>query len=475
MYTGYYRFLRKLASIGYTAGVLSLIIGILLSAVNQPVYASSQNTNNGGDKIWICHVPPGNPNNAQALYVDANGWNGHDGHALDFQITGEHDPRCGGSQDPTHTPYPTKTHEPTEVHSTNTQAPTVAQPTNTQVPTEVQPTNTQVPTEVQPTDTQVPTEVKVTETQEPTVGQEPTSTPTATVAATEDHKIWICHIPPGNPDNPLALNVDANGWNGHDGHPADFIIDSPDDPRCAPSTATPTSTATVVVGVTQTPEDTLTATPTETPTELPTATETATATATATETATPTATEVSFERLNVKFECVNGQQLWTITNPNSFPVDAAWSFSSGPGPGSATIPANSSLNFYVAGGYRTITVNWNEGENPQSLSLTTSPTSPCAVNSTSTPTQPSGDKDPTATPATTITIHRTSPSATPRPTFVSTLEAAANPSQEVLIPVTGADFSNPFTNTPLSSLFLNFGFVFLGLAFLAHGVSFKLK
>jgi hypothetical protein len=44
-----------------------------------------------------------------------------------------------------------------------------------------------------------------------------------------------------------------------------------------------------------------------------------------------------------------------------------------------------------------------------------------------------------------------------------------------LIPVTGADFSNPFTNTPLNKLFLNLGFVFLGMAFLAHGISFKLK
>ncbi len=458
MNTGYHRILRKLTSIGYSAGVISLIIGILLSAVNQPVYASSQNTNNGGDKVWICHVPPGNPDNARAIYVDANGWNGHDGHAGDFQISGENDPSCEGGEDPTNTPRPTKTQEPTDVE-----------------PTEVQPTNTQAPTEVQPTDTQVPTEVKVTETLEPTVGQEITATNTPTTEATNDHKIWICHIPPGNPDNPLTLNVDANGWNGHDDHPADFIIDSPDDPRCAAPTATPTSTATLLVGVTQTPVDTLTATPTETPTELPTATETATATATATDTSTPTATDVSFKRLNVSFECVNGQQLWTITNPNSFPVDAAWSFSSGPGPGSATIPANSSLNFYVAGGYRTITVTWNEGENPQSLSLTTSPNSPCAINSTSTPTQPSGDQDPTATVVRTVTNPPASPSATPKPTFVSTLNASVDPSQEVLIPVTGADFSNPFTNTPLSSLFLNFGFVFLGLAFLAHGVSFKLK
>ena len=86
--------LRKIASLGYSAGVVSLIIGVLLSVVSQPVYASSQNGNNT-NKVWICHVPPGNPGNANAINVDANGWNGHDGHSGDFQISGPNDSRCG--------------------------------------------------------------------------------------------------------------------------------------------------------------------------------------------------------------------------------------------------------------------------------------------------------------------------------------------------------------------------------------------
>lgn len=434
--------IRKLASVAYSASVVSMLIGILLSVVNQPVYASSQNTNSNEGKVWICHVPPGNPENAHAIYVDVNGWNGHDAHSGDFLLNGENDPRCGGSsENPTHTPNPT----------------------------EVKATDTQVPTEVKATETQEPTDVVNTATSQPTVGQELTATNTPTSEPTNDHKIWICHIPPGNPDNPLALNVDANGWNGHDNHSADFQIDGPNDPRCAAPTSVPTATATVEVGLTQVPTDT----PTATPTELPTAT--ATATAIPTETATPTATEVSFKRLSVNYECVNGQQLWTITNPNPFSVFISWSFSSGPGPGSTTIPANSSYNFYVAGGYRTITVTWNDGESEQSLSRTTSPTSPCAMNETSTPTQPSEGKDPTATPVSTRIVHLSGPTSTPRPSFVSTLAATANPSQEALIPVTGADFSNPFTNTPLSTLFLNLGFVFLGMAFLAHGISYKIK
>lgn len=442
------RWLRRVISLMYSAGVISLIIGVLLSVVNQPVYASSQSNSNGGDKVWICHVPPGNPSNSHAIYVDANGWNGHSNHPGDFLLNGPDDPRCGGPE-----------------------------PTSTTVPTEIVPTDTQVPTEVKPTETG---------TTQPTVGQEPTSTNTPTTEPTSDHKVWICHIPPGNPNNPLALFVDANGWNGHSNHPDDFLINGPDDPRCAVPTSTPTTnptdTATIVVGVTQTPADTATqlpsSTPTATATEPPTATNTPTATYTATstptDTATPTATTPAFKRLSVSYECVNGQQLWTITNPNPFTVHVEWSFSSGPGPGSADIPANSSMNFYVAGGYRTITVTWNDGESNQSLNMTTSPTSPCAINPTRTPTEPS-EKKPTIVVSITATPHRSILGSTPRPTFVATLKATLNPSQEVLIPVTGADFTNPFQNMPLNSIFLNLGFVFLGAAFVTHGITFKLK
>jgi hypothetical protein len=377
MKTNYSKIFRKLASFAYSAGALSLIIGLLLSTVNQTVYASSQNTGSVGDhKVWICHVPPGNPGNAHAIYVDANGWDGHDNHAGDFQISGENDPRCGGD----------------DVESTKTSEPSkTPNPTNTQEPTKVEDTNT-------PTATQV-------------VGstQTPTDTPT---------------------DSPTATN-----------------------------TATPTDTAT--------------AGPTATGTATPTDTATPTITDTPTDTATPTATEISFKRLSVEWECVQGQQLWTITNPNPFSVNVGWSFSSGPGPGSATIPANTSYNFTVAGGYRTITVTWNDGESNQSLSSTTSPTSPCATNGTSTATQTSGE-DPTSTPTKPGTTGQ-NPTATRQARFFATLAATVDPSQEVLIPVTGADFSNPFSNMPLSSIFLNLGFVFLGMAFLTHGLSSKLK
>ena len=401
MKTNYSKIFRKLASIAYSAGAFSLIVGLLLSTVNQTVYASNQNTGGGGDhKVWICHVPPGNPENIRAINVDANGWNGHDNHAGDFQISGENDPRCDGvsEEDPTKTPKPTKTSEPTE----------------TQEPTEVEETETKEPTKVENTNTPTATQV-VGSTQTPT--DTPTDLPTATGTVTP--------------------------------------TDTPTDGPTATGTATPTDTAT--------PTNTATPTDTSTPTY----------TATPTDTATPTATEVSFKRLSVDWQCVEGQQLWTITNPNPFSVNVGWSFSSGPGPGSATIPANSSYNFTVAGGYHTITVNWNDGESNQSLSSTTSPDSPCAITGTSTATQISGD-DPTSTPTKPGTTN-TNPTAARQAQFFATLAATEDPSQEVLIPVTGADLSNPFSNMPLSSIFLNLGFVFLGMAFLTHGLSSKLK
>ena len=295
----------------------------------------------------------------------------------------------------------------------------------------------------------------------------------------------------------MALYVDADGWSGHDIHVGDFEITGPDDPRCAAPTSTPTSTATVVIGATLTPVDTATptatATATDTPTNTPTNTPTDTPTNTPTFTATPTNTAIPFARLQVNWECVSGEQLWTISNPNPFPVNVEWSVgnassvssgnivpasfnsSHGTTTGSATVPANSSINFYTPGGYHTITVSWmDNNEQQHTLNMTTSPTSPCPVNQEKTPT-PGGNGGSTSTPTTPRTSLRLLPTATPRPTFVATLAATSDPSLSVLIPVTGADLNNPFTNTPLSTLFLNLGFVFLGMAFLVHGVSNKLK
>ncbi|MBA4420794.1 MAG: hypothetical protein C0391_06575 [Anaerolinea sp.] len=180
--------------------------------------------------------------------------------------------------------------------------------------------------------------------------------------------------------------------------------------------------------------------------------------------------------------CAAPQQQWTVSNTNGSPVQFGWSLSSG-GSGSGTVPANSSLTFSTVGGYHTMTISWLDNNDQQhNLSSTTSETSPCPAPDTATPVV---NPPPTKVPETggggeePLLIPVTGgvqpvKQAAAQPTFVSTL-TTADPDQELLIPVTGADFSNPFSGTPLGTLFLKFGYIFLGIAFLSQGVSFKLK
>lgn len=93
------------------------------------------------------------------------------------------------------------------------------------------------------------------------------STPTPTE---EEHKTWICHVPPGNPENSHAIEVDESGWNGHDNHEGDFELTGPDDPECPPASPTPTPTEPPTEEPTEEPTDEPTPEPTEEPTQEPT-------------------------------------------------------------------------------------------------------------------------------------------------------------------------------------------------------------
>ncbi len=75
---------------------------------------------------------------------------------------------------------------------------------------------------------------------------------TVGAAPAADRKITICHVPPGNPENARSIEVDANGWNGHDNHEGDY------EGACA----APTTTTTARPTTTQAP--TTTAAPTTT-------------------------------------------------------------------------------------------------------------------------------------------------------------------------------------------------------------------
>jgi len=81
---------------------------------------------------------------------------------------------------------------------------------------------------------------------------------TTSAAQPQDHKITICHVPPGNPDNAHAISIDLHAWeNGHTPHNAhdmDFVVDA--DHQC-PAVA---ETTTTVEETTTTVEETTTTT-----------------------------------------------------------------------------------------------------------------------------------------------------------------------------------------------------------------------
>ena len=65
-------------------------------------------------------------------------------------------------------------------------------------------------------------------------------------AAPTDHKVLVCHVPPGNQDNAHIIDVDESAWlsghTPHNGHPYDTVCDA-DGNDCLPCSApTPTPT-----------------------------------------------------------------------------------------------------------------------------------------------------------------------------------------------------------------------------------------
>jgi LPXTG-motif cell wall-anchored protein len=106
---------------------------------------------------------------------------------------------------------------------------------------------------------------------------------------TKPHKVTICHVPPGNPDNPLTLEVDAEGWNGHKNHPDDY-----EGPCQGPTTTSEPSTTTssTTAPTTTTEPSTTTSQPTTTlpvtTTQPPPTTSSATTIVTVPQTAAPT-------------------------------------------------------------------------------------------------------------------------------------------------------------------------------------------
>ncbi len=130
--------------------------------------------------------------------------------------------------------------------------------------------------------------------------------------AQEDHKIVICHVPPGNPANAHEIEVDLHAWNNghtpHNNHSLDYVGDcrGPVVPTATPIPPTNTPVPTETVAPTPTRVDEPTSTPTlpppdptdtpyptltDTPGPEPTASATPACTDGPTDTPEPTATQ----------------------------------------------------------------------------------------------------------------------------------------------------------------------------------------
>jgi hypothetical protein len=57
------------------------------------VFGGSLSFQSGG-RPWICHIPPGNPQNAHPISPNQNSYQAHFRHG-DFPISGPDDPACG--------------------------------------------------------------------------------------------------------------------------------------------------------------------------------------------------------------------------------------------------------------------------------------------------------------------------------------------------------------------------------------------
>ena len=149
------------------------------------------------EKVTICHIPPGNPENPQTIEIAKSALSAHLAH-------GDHVGAC-----------------------TNADAPTPK--THTQPPAQTPTT----PTPSTPPVVVPPVVVPQTEERQPA----------------KEEKVTICHIPPGNPENPQTIEIAKSALSAHLAH-GDHVgactnADAP--ARQTPAPATPPATAPVVV------------------------------------------------------------------------------------------------------------------------------------------------------------------------------------------------------------------------------------
>lgn len=433
-----HRIFHRLAIVGYSLGTISLMIGLILSVAVQPVSAAALTGNNskGGDdhKIWICHIPPGNPNNGQAINVDEDGWNGHDHHPDDFKISGPNDPSCG---------------------HTSTDVPPTAVPT-----TEVPPTVSAIPPTEEPT-----TVIPVTGTPEVTATSENTEKPSPT-------------LPPEDPTEVATFTATL------------------EEPSATP-TEIPTATDTFTPTFTETATFTGTPTETLTPTELVQLVSLKLNWVCVSGTQVWTVTNSNNTPIGFSWVLDNASTSYTSTVKLASlreGMNAAIASGNLTAPANSQVSWSTSTGYHTM----KISWNASEETRSSLSVTTSEqipclvPTENATI--TNTPEQTGSNK--TQVPGATATPSNpgTHPTVTPFIPVTGSTSTTANKSfvyqiatltpvpgdpnatEAVLIPVTGLDLSTqPISTMPLSNVFVNLGIVMLGIAFSSHGISIQTK
>ena len=148
------------------------------------------------EKIVICHIPPGNPNNPQTIEIPLSAWPAHQAHG---DVMGACVPNNGNNgSNGGNTP------EETMVICVVRQGRTGNSETIT-IPVSEWPQYQSLGATVGPCsqDSNQPTN--------PNNGNSGANNPV-------EEKITICHIPPGNPNNPQTIEIPLSAWAAHQAH-----------------------------------------------------------------------------------------------------------------------------------------------------------------------------------------------------------------------------------------------------------------
>jgi hypothetical protein len=151
------------------------------------------------EKIVICHIPPGNPNNPQTIEIPLSAWAAHQAHG---DVMGACVPSNGNNGNNGNSGG--NTPEETMVICVVRQGRTGNSETIT-IPVSEWPQYQSLGATVGPCsqDSNQPTD--------PNNGNSGASNPV-------EEKITICHIPPGNPNNPQTIEIPLSAWAAHQAH-----------------------------------------------------------------------------------------------------------------------------------------------------------------------------------------------------------------------------------------------------------------